>query len=165
MENHRSYIIGGSNIEPREKYLETATEKFSKNGLNIINSSGIYESEPWGFEARTQFLNQVFEVSTKHQPHELLDILLRIEEEANRKRNNTGNYESRTLDLDILAYDERIINTIKLKIPHPRMHLRKFVLVPLNEIAADWVHPLMQKNTRQLLDECPDDGQLTKITS
>jgi 2-amino-4-hydroxy-6-hydroxymethyldihydropteridine diphosphokinase len=138
---------------------------FPGKGIDIIHSSGIYESEPWGFETDDQFLNQVFEVTTVHPPEELLDILLSIELQALRKRSDSKQYESRTLDLDILAYDERVIQTPRLEVPHPRMHLRKFVLVPLHEIAGNWVHPVIKKNTRQMLDECEDKGKVIKITS
>lgn len=162
MKEHKAYIIAGSNLEPREKYIRDAINILKQDEFRIVNLSSVYESEPWGFDADTLFLNQVIELNTDHNAETLLDYLLEIEKQAGRLRNNNGEYESRILDLDILFFDKETINTQKLVIPHPKLQERKFVLVPLQEIAPSFIHPLLQKSMTTLLNECTDKGIVSK---
>ena len=103
-------------------------------------------------------------VRTSLPPHRVLEFALEIEKQLGRKRSGNG-YSSRTMDIDIIFYGNSVIDETDLVVPHPRMHLRNFVLVPLCEILPDFVHPVFGKTIRQLLDECPDEGKVWKLIS
>ena len=158
----RVYIGLGTNLGNREQNLESALSRIAEVIGIIIARSSVYETEPWGFLSENKFLNMVIAVDTDLSPSGLLGRLLMIESLLGRLR-STEKYTSRTIDLDILLYGKRIIDTIALKIPHPRMPQRKFVLVPLSEIASDYVHPVLKKRISVLLDECKDKGSVTKF--
>ena len=135
--------------------LERARCEINKRAGEIIRSSSIYETEPWGFDDQTSFLNQVLIIDTFLEPHELLDILLRIESELGRKR-KSDEYESRLIDIDILFYDNLKINERDLIIPHPRIEERMFVLKPLMEIAPGMIHPVTGLSIKHLYEKCQD---------
>ncbi|MEZ4999923.1 MAG: 2-amino-4-hydroxy-6-hydroxymethyldihydropteridine diphosphokinase [Bacteroidales bacterium] len=135
-----AYIGIGSNIGDRNGNLLRATEYLSDRTGKVISLSGIYETEPWGFSAGTPFLNMAAGVETALLPGELLKELIDIETGMGRVRSGSG-YQSRIIDLDILFYDDLVLNTEALVIPHPLLHRRSFVLDPLAEIAPDLVHP------------------------
>ena len=155
MEKVTVYLSLGSNIEDRSEYLKTALDRIRELAGPITGTSSVYESEPWGFHAETPFLNQVAMVQTVIGAGELMDIFLSIEEDMGRVRNEKG-YASRKIDIDILLYDAQVISEPGLKIPHPRMHERRFVLEPLAEIAPGLVHPVFGTTMEQLLDKCSD---------
>ena len=119
--------------------------------------SAAYESEPWGFEAKEWFLNRVIVLETVMEPEVLLKQLLEIEHELGRERHpGIEGYTSRTADLDILYYGNRIILTDMLTVPHPRLHRRRFALLPMCEVAPDLMHPALGLTQTELLARCPD---------
>lgn len=166
------FLLTGSNLGDRKENLAQALRYLHEEVGAIFQQSNIYESEPWGFTASTPFFNQVVAVRTMLTPDDLLDTLLKIEIRMGRIRYFSGAvcsgdncgileskpvYESRVIDLDILFYGSRMVFTDRLMIPHPRLHLRRFTMVPMVEIAPSFIHPLLRKSMVLLLKECPDD--------
>lgn len=151
---NKVYLLTGGNIGDRLKNLTVARKSIANDCGEIINQSSIYQTAPWGNENQSDFLNQVLLLQTKLKPLELLQALLLIEKELGRVRNKKN--DPRVIDLDILFYNDLIMNTPELQLPHPRLHLRRFVLTPLNEIAPDLIHPLFNKNINYLFNVCSD---------
>ncbi len=156
------YLLTGGNLGDRFKLLEQAKSAISEKIGKIKNESSIYETVPWGFKAEQDFLNQVVEVSTKLSPQKVLEFCLEIEDELGRER-KSGYYESRTMDIDILFYNDEIVNEPGLIIPHPKLHLRRFTLVPLTEIEPDFVHPVLNKKLTLILEECNDISDVRRL--
>lgn len=156
-----SFILLGSNMGNREELLSEAIELIELRCGKVVLKSSLYESEPWGFDAEIYFLNQSIAIESILSPHDLLNELLAIEAELGRKRkeNHVG-YESRPIDLDIIYYDDIINNDEDLILPHPRLHLRRFVLTPLCEIAPDFIHPIIRETNSALLDKCEDHSEV-----
>jgi 2-amino-4-hydroxy-6-hydroxymethyldihydropteridine diphosphokinase len=152
----------GTNLGNRERNLRRAVARIEKIIGRVLNSSSVYETEPWGFRAEADFLNIVVKVETQLAPSGLLGRILMIESMLGRIRGEKQ-YESRVIDIDILLYEDMIIDEESLKIPHPLMQKRKFVLVPLCEIAPELVHPLFKKSIRCLLEECADKSSISKL--
>jgi len=145
-----SYIALGANIEPREVYLNKARKGLcDTEGISILKESAVYETAPVGFTDQNDFLNMVIEINTSLSPIELLDVCQSIEQKLGRKR--TIQNGPRTIDLDILVYNQEYRETRRLILPHPRMHKRAFVLFPLNEIAPDLVIAGRNANVKDLL--------------
>jgi len=129
-----------------------------------MDLSAAYESEPWGFEAEEWFLNRVIVLETEMGPERLLEELLGIEKELGRVRHpEVEGYCSRTADLDILYYGDRVVQTPTLTIPHPRLHLRRFALMPLCDVMPNFVHPVFQMTQMELLQRCPDDSIVREL--
>ena len=149
------YICLGSNIGDREKYLRTAAGAIDQV-IDVVRVSSIYQSEPWGNLKQDNYLNAVLKCKSFRDPETLLYMALEIEYELGRRRENT--WEPRTIDVDILFAGDSIINDSDLVLPHRYLHLRKFVLVPMAEIAKDFVHPVFRKSISDFLDECEDTG-------
>jgi len=158
----RVYLGLGTNLGDREKNLDQALYKIAEVIGIIVSRSSVYETEPWGFLSSDQFLNMVIGVDTNLKPSGLLGRLLMIESLLGRLRDGKQ-YSSRIIDIDILLYGRQKVDTISLKIPHPRMQERKFVLVPLCEIAPRTVHPVFEKTMTELLNECKDTGSIKKL--
>ena len=157
------YILQGSNEGDRLEILDLSVQEIEKRIGACTASSSVYESEPWGFEARQWFLNRVIVVKTDLEPLAILRELLAIELEFGRKRLDDGRYHSRTLDLDILFIDRQIISTPELEVPHPQLQNRRFTLLPLAEIAPTFLHPTLLKTMSALLSECPDQAEVKKV--
>jgi len=155
-------LLLGSNLGDRLSNLNKAYNKISESTREILVSSSIYETEPWGFQHKNLFLNQVLVVNTDLSPESLLHLLLKIEKELGRKRRQKR-FQARIIDIDILFYDDLIISTNKLKIPHPKLHERRFVLEPLNEILPDLIHPVLLKSVARLLKESKDPLLVRKL--
>lgn len=146
-----AYIALGSNIEPRQELLQMAISRLKQHEkIDVCKSSSIYETSPVGYVHQGDFLNMVLEVQTALDAENLLDVCQEIEQQLGRKR--TIRNGPRTIDLDILLFNKENINTDRLIVPHPRMHERAFVLVPLNEIAPDMILPIMNQSVAQLTE-------------
>lgn len=155
------FILIGSNLGERELLVNQACRMMGESCGELVAKSRLYESEPWGFKAEHWFLNQVVEVKTTMQPDELMKTLLLIERELGRDRSVPHDgYVSRPMDLDILYYGEEIVDTEMVKAPHPRLHERRFTLLPLCDVAPDFVHPLLKMTNKQLLELCRDNGKV-----
>ena len=142
------YLSLGSNLGDREGNLERAIELLQKRGMLLRKRSSLYETEPWGRTDQPLFLNMALEIETALEPRALLSELQRVEVQAGRKK--TYRWGPRTVDLDILLYNHIILSEEALKIPHPFMHKREYVLKPLDEIAPDAVHPVLQMRVHEL---------------
>ena len=151
----------GSNLGNRQLLLQKAIFEIGKVAGEIRQVSATYETPSWGFEGE-DFLNACLELQTLLSPNDLLKELLDIETAFGRERNHSESYQSRTLDIDIIYYDKEVINTDALTIPHPKMQERKFILKPLADISPQFYHPIFNKDTRNLLQECKDKSSITK---
>lgn len=147
-------------MDDRAAWLEKAKAEITLSIGKISAESSLYESEPWGFHADKCFLNQVVKAETDMQPAEILDEILFIEKKLGRIRNNSETYQSRTIDIDILFYNDQIIAEKDLIIPHPRIQERMFTLLPLSELDQSFVHPASRKTISQLIRECHDPGSV-----
>ena len=162
MEEYFDAIIQiGSNLGDKFAILNTAKNSISDQ-LGFINkASSIYRSEAWGKKDQPDFLNQLLLIKTNLSPSELLMKALKIENDLGRERKEV--WGPRVIDIDIIFYEDRIINEPHLIIPHPRMHLRQFVLQPMAEIVPAWNHPIFNKSVIELVDLCPDPLKVEKI--
>ena len=159
----KCYILFGSNMGDRDKIFAQACLYINNRCGRVVKTSAAYESEPWGFEAMEWFLNRLVIVETELEPEAMMRQLLDIEAELGRVRHpEVGGYTSRTVDLDILYYGSRIVLTDSLVIPHPRLHLRRFALLPLCELVPQFVHPAFNLTQAELLRRCPDVSVVRK---
>ncbi len=158
----KTFLIIGGNLGNRYQNIEKAKEYIQEMLGDIVKQSSIYETEPWGFEHEQHFNNQVLEVNTTLDPYIMLGNIHKIEEKLGRKRVK-GCYIARTMDIDILFYGNEIIRHSALIIPHAAVAERKFVLVPLAEIAPDFIHPAINKSISTLKDECKDKSSVKKM--
>ena len=156
-----AYIGFGSNIGDRLAHIQNAIHALSEtDGIILQKISSLYKTDPVGYEAQAQFLNGVAAIQTSLSPLSLLHTLKDIETAIGRK--HRIRWGPREIDLDILIYGDLCVQTEKLIIPHPEMHLRGFVLVPLAEIAPDLVHPVFQKSIQTLLNRFEDSKSVVK---
>ncbi len=155
------YLSIGSNKGNRSVLINKAIDKIEKKIGTIISRSSIYQSKSWGFDSN-DFYNISLLIDTDIEPKSLLINLKKIEKSMGRE-DIDGSYSDRFIDIDILFYDNIIIDSEDLKIPHPKIEIRKFVLIPMLEIADDYVHPILNKTIRQLDNECDDQGIPLKI--
>ena len=159
---NKAFLGIGTNLGDREKNLRDSIVKIEKHIGWVVKSSSVYETAPWGVDAENDFLNMVTEIETCHSPDEIMKQILMIESMLGRERNQ-DRYSSRVIDIDILFFDDLVLNEKGLKIPHRLIHERKFVLVPFNEIAPDFIHPVLAKSMKVLLDECRDRSKISKL--
>ncbi|WP_251620065.1 2-amino-4-hydroxy-6-hydroxymethyldihydropteridine diphosphokinase [Odoribacter lunatus] len=158
-------VILGSNSGNKAEYIKQATRLLTQQCGQLTVSSSLYETAPWGFECNESFLNQVLQFETELQPEIFLQQSLVIEKSLGRIRSSEIRYASRTIDIDLLFCDDKIIHTPTLTLPHPRIAERRFVLAPLHEVMPDFVHPLFHKTITQLLSECNDSLSVKIITT
>ena len=148
------FLSLGSNLGDRLFYLNQAVEELEVCGIKCVKKSPVYETDSWGYDDEP-YLNQVLECETFFTPEKLLEETSKIETLLGRKR-TSGGYEARTIDIDILFCDNEIIDIPQLKVPHPKIALRHFVLIPLCDIAPDFLHPVIRKKAKELLKNCTD---------
>ncbi len=159
---HRVSVSLGSNIGDRVANLHAAIESLRDlEHTHLLAASALYETQPRVVEEQPDFINACVVLETRLRPHELLSALLRIEQKMGRVR--VLDKGPRTIDLDILLFDQEQINDPDLQIPHPGLCERAFVLVPLREIAPDAIHPTLQRTVAELARDCPDTGWVRKI--
>lgn len=157
------FLILGSNLGESVKTLEEARVLIGQRIGVVEVVSPIYQSDAWGFSCEDRFYNQVVVCRTELNPEVLLSELLRIETRFGRRRTTTHGYESRTLDIDILYFGSKIIQTETLRIPHKHIADRRFVLLPLNAVAPDFVHPELNRTTTEMLNQCSDRGHVERF--
>jgi 2-amino-4-hydroxy-6-hydroxymethyldihydropteridine diphosphokinase len=157
-------LILGSNLDGKFNYLKGAIALLEENVGCIINSSSIYASPPWGYNSQNEYINQVLIIETNKLPEQLLEKNLLIERVLGRERSENG-YTDRTIDIDILFYEDLVIKEGRLILPHPRMHLRKFCLIPIYEVLPNWSHPHLQQPIEDLISICEDKSDLRKVDS
>lgn len=155
------FLILGGNLGEREKNLAKALEKIVGAGAVIKHISSVYETEPWGVAGQPNYYNMVVEILTSLDAEPLMRTILNIEEDMGRVR--TEKYNARTIDIDILLFNDEVIDSETVQIPHPRMQERRFVLEPLSEIAPDLIHPSLHKSINALLEACTDPNKVKKI--
>ena len=160
----KTYLSLGSNVGKRLENLQIAVDRVAERIGHVTRISSVYTSSAWGYEGE-DFLNMCLEVSTSLSPERLLERILGIERDMGRTRREASVYEDRIMDIDILLFDDEIIFDKDLQVPHPKMLDRKFVLVPLAEIAPDLIHPIAKKTIRNCLKSCDDPGTVEKIES
>jgi 2-amino-4-hydroxy-6-hydroxymethyldihydropteridine diphosphokinase len=159
---HTLVLSTGSNLGNKLENMESALLQIEKYLGKIIKASAIYESTSWGYESENLFNNQCILVETDLGLGDCLELIQEIEDQFGRKRFESE-YHDRSLDIDILFYNEIIMNTELLQVPHPRMHLRKFVLIPLAEILPDMIHPVFRKTVAELLELCEDPKEVRPL--
>jgi 2-amino-4-hydroxy-6-hydroxymethyldihydropteridine diphosphokinase len=156
------YLGLGSNIGDKKGYLKKAESEISKIlNTKVLKSSSIYKTEPWGIKNQDFFLNSVLEINTSLKPAELMAELKRIEIILGRKEREK--WFQREIDIDLLFYEEFILEIDKLKIPHPEISNRNFVLIPLCEVNPELLHPVLKKTVTELLNESKDNSAVTKL--
>lgn len=154
MAKNHVFISLGTNLGDRIQNLRKAIRAIEYNVGEIIKQSSLYETKPWGKSNQPDFLNQVILVHTEKNPQECLNSLTSIERQLGRIRDEK--WGARIIDLDLLYVNDQAINTKQLVLPHPGIPDRRFVLVPMVEIAPDFIHPHLLKKQKQLLEECAD---------
>ena len=146
------YLGLGTNLGDKEQNLRRAVQKIEERIGKVVSLSAFYDTAPWGFSSENTFLNAAACVETTLQPLSVLHLTQEIEREMGRTSKSVdGAYSDRVIDIDLLLYDDRVIDVPELKLPHPLMHRRRFVMEPLAEIAPELVHPVLKKKMRELL--------------
>lgn len=159
MKKVRAFLGLGSNVGDRRQMIESAEARLDHQaGIRVVNRSSVYESDPWGKQDQSAFLNRVIEIETRLDPETLLRAIRQIENNLNRQR--CEKWGPRTIDIDILLYHSQMIDRPDLQIPHPRMTERRFMLEPLAEIAPKQIVPDTQRTIETLLRQCPDRGHV-----
>jgi 2-amino-4-hydroxy-6-hydroxymethyldihydropteridine diphosphokinase len=161
---HNKVFLGlGSNLGNREENLLKAQKLIDKKVGKVHSKSSIYETAAWGITEQNAFLNQVLEIETVFSPDAVLHLLLKIEKNMGRIREIK--WGERSIDIDVLYYNNEIISTENLVVPHPFIQERKFVLVPLCEIAPVFIHPRLKQSNLELLEKCQDSGEIVVFNS
>lgn len=158
---HTTYLLLGANLGDRITTIQHARELIQTDIGPVLLQSALYQTAAWGVSAQPDYLNQVLKVLTTMEADDVLKATQRIEGHLGRVRREK--WGSRVIDVDILYFDEQVIQTGHLTLPHPFLHERRFTLVPLTEIAPDFLHPVLKKTSRQLLNECRDTGEVVKF--
>ncbi len=155
-------LLLGSNLGDSQSLFQQTIVLLSDRVGVIELRSSLYESPPWGFEHENDFYNQVLVLQTALAPEQMLRECLQIETDLGRERKEQG-YAARTIDVDLLFVGDEVIESDVLILPHPRLQLRRFTLLPLVELMPDFIHPVLQKKMRVLLQECEDQSEVKKV--
>lgn len=151
----KTHLLLGANLGDRSTMLANAQKLIGQKIGQVVKSSALYETQPWGNSEQPEFLNQALEVATSLPPQAVLKAILEIEAQLGRIRKEK--WDARTIDIDMLFYDSKILNTSDLTLPHPQLHLRNFVLVPMLEIAPNKQHPVLKKSIEELYEASEDE--------
>ncbi len=152
----RLFLLLGGNLGNRVALLQQAQAQLAQAVGPVVQASGLYETAAWGVTEQPPYLNQVLEMHTTLPPLDVLDRTQTIEHALGRVR--LERWGARPIDIDLLYYGDLVCQTDRLTLPHPLLHHRRFALVPLGQIAPDFVHPVLNKTNTQLLAECADEG-------
>ncbi|MEO7984583.1 MAG: 2-amino-4-hydroxy-6-hydroxymethyldihydropteridine diphosphokinase [Bacteroidota bacterium] len=158
---NKAYLLTGANLGDREKNLATARAFIQQQCGNINRMSSLYETAPWGITDQPSFLNQALEIDTLLNARQLIRRVLKIEKGMGRVRQEK--YGPRIIDIDILLFNQERHNYQFLKLPHPELQNRRFALLSLAQIAPGYLHPVLNKTIKELLEECKDEGEVKKI--
>jgi 2-amino-4-hydroxy-6-hydroxymethyldihydropteridine diphosphokinase len=158
-----AYICLGSNLGNRAAHIKEALKALEEKGIVIEKVSSLYSTEPVEVQQQPRFLNLAAEITTSLSAEELLDLCQKVERKLGRS--TKGNKAPRTIDIDIIFYGDKVVQKANLQIPHPRMHMRRFMLAPLCEIAPAFIHPVYKKTISQLIDDVEDYSRVIKLKS
>jgi 2-amino-4-hydroxy-6-hydroxymethyldihydropteridine diphosphokinase len=156
------FLLLGGNLGDKAQVFSCARQRLAETLGIIVRISSVYETEPWGFECKDLFWNQVVVIETRLSPAEVLKFTKSIELELGRVR-KAARYTSRLIDIDLLFYDDLVFHEPDLELPHPRMIDRRFVLEPLAEVAADFIHPVFKQSIIGLLEDCTDHLDVKRL--
>ena len=159
---NKAYLLMGGNVGNTLSRLRQAIDLLGRQHGTVVLQSGVYKTAAWGKTDQQDFLNQAILLATSLTAHELLDAVLHIEEQMGRKR--LEKYGPRIIDIDILLFNDSVIKDAGLTVPHPQLQYRRFALTPLSEIASSVVHPVLNKTIHELLQDCPDDLEVSLLT-
>lgn len=152
---NNAYLLIGGNIGNREKNLDMAMRFIDQHAnIKVVSVSSVYETAAWGITSQHAFLNMALEISTTESPEQLLDIVLDIEQQMGRRREEK--FGPRVIDIDIIFFNNEVIDLPQLSVPHPALPFRRFALEPLNDIAPGYLHPVLKKTVNTLLQQCED---------
>lgn len=158
---HKTHLLLGGNLGDRLTNLAAARKMIGEKIGTLVKASSLYETQPWGKSDQPEFLNQALEVATELKPEEVLAAIFSIEKALGRQREDK--WSARTIDIDILFYDAKVLKTKDLTIPHPHLQERNFVLVPMLEIAPNKQHPVFKKSIEELYETCKDDLEVVQL--
>ncbi|MBL0744940.1 2-amino-4-hydroxy-6-hydroxymethyldihydropteridine diphosphokinase [Chryseolinea lacunae] len=161
--NNAVFLLLGTNLGSRRDNLNAAVRAIENEIGKIVRASSVYETAAWGKTDQPSFYNQVLEIETALLSTALMTALLAVETQLGRERHER--WGERIIDVDMLYYGQEIVSTQRLTLPHPQLQNRRFTLVPLCEIAPEFVHPVFQKTNRELLDKCPDQLAVNIVQS
>ena len=155
------FILLGSNLGDRQEHLDRARLEISRHAGEIVTASSVYKTAAWGNTHQPDFYNQVIEVHSSLDPAKLISETQLIEQKMGRTRNEK--WGARIIDIDILFYGNSVLSGESLTIPHPEIANRRFTLLPLAEIAPDFIHPILKKSVREMLSDCKDNLPVEKV--
>jgi len=157
-------VLAGGNIGNTIQYISRAFASLEQRFGSKTAQSAFYSSEPWGFRSEQHFINAALLLESDLDPESMLRSLLLLEQEAGRVRDSEAiGYSARTLDLDLLFAGNLVYSSRDLELPHPRMHIRRFALMPAAELMPGYIHPVLKQTLQQLLDTCTDEGRVEKM--